>query len=130
MPTRFRLFAAAAIVVPSLAFVAAPARAAEAPQAAKADGQANDQATAADFIRFKSDPNGGGMLQTSIVRFADDKGDTVDLVGAIHIADHAYYDLLNERFKKYDSLLYEMVKPKDVDMARREAGGGGGGGGG
>ena len=124
---RFAPAALAAVAVSTAWLAPTPAaRAAAAEAPAKA---AADQASASDFIRFKSDPNGGGMLQTSITRYADDKGDTVDLIGAIHIADHAYYDLLNERFKRYDSLLYEMVKPKDVDMAHREAGGGGGGGG-
>ncbi len=33
----------------------------------------------------------------------------VDLIGAIHIADKSYYDTLNESFKGYDALLYEMV---------------------
>ena len=117
--------ALAAVALPATLLAPRPALADEAPAKAAADDDL--QATAADFIRFKSDPNGGGALQTSIVRYADDGGDTVDLIGAIHIADHAYYELLNERFKKYDSLLYEMVKPKDVDMARRAEGEGGGG---
>ena len=125
-------FALAAVALPAATLLAPrPALADEAPAKAAADApDADRQATAADFIRFKSDPNGGGVLQTSIVRYADDSGDTVDLIGAIHIADHAYYELLNERFKGYDSLLYEMVKPKDVDLARRAEGQGGGGGGG
>ena len=115
-----------AVAVPLVSLVSlAPRPAVAEPPAQRADAAA---AKSTDFIRFQSDPNGGGTLQTSIVRFADDKGDTVDLIGAVHIADHVYYELLNERFKGYDALLYEMVKPKDVDMAHREAGGGGGGG--
>ena len=32
---------------------------------------------------------------------------TVDLVGAIHIADKQYYEQLNQRFTTYDAVLYE-----------------------
>ncbi len=48
-------------------------------------------------------------LKTSIIQMRAPSGQTVDLVGAIHIADQAYYDGLNERFTKYDSVLYELV---------------------
>ena len=70
-------------------------------------------ATAADFVRFLDDGRGGGELQTSIVRYQDDAGDTVDLIGAIHIADPAYFRALSDRFDAYDALLYEQVKPRD-----------------
>ena len=48
-------------------------------------------------------------LKTAIIEMRAPSGQTVDLVGAIHIADQAYYDELNERFTKYDSVLYELV---------------------
>ena len=38
---------------------------------------------------------------------------TVDLIGAIHIGDKAYFQKLDNSFKKYDALLYEMVAEKD-----------------
>lgn len=61
-----------------------------------------------DFVRFKEgEPT--STLQTATVTFTDNKGLTVDLIGAIHIADESYYDALNESFKGYDDLLYEMV---------------------
>ena len=37
----------------------------------------------------------------------------------MHIADPAYFETLNQRFKEYDALLYEMVKPKGMDGVRR-----------
>lgn len=86
--------------------------------------QEADESTEARFLRFEDDPTGGGTLQTSIVRYANAEGATVDLIGAVHVGDRAYYDLLNERFKSYDALLYEMVKPRDADITRREPGGG------
>ena len=115
---------AALVAAGSLAFLSAPTTLRAQDAAARAD----QPATSADFLRFERDPTGGGTLQTSIVRYANDEGDVVDLIGAVHVGDRAYYELLNERFKQYDSLLYEMVKPKDVDMADRQAGGGSGGG--
>jgi hypothetical protein len=47
-------------------------------------------------------------LQTAVTRFEKD-GTTVDLVGVVHLADAAYFKTLNERFKAYDAVLYEMV---------------------
>jgi len=39
------------------------------------------------------------------------EGFQVDLIGAVHIADAAYYEELNERFEDYDALLFELVAP-------------------
>ena len=53
-------------------------------------------------------------LQMSIARYVPAAGDhllQVDLVGAIHIGDPAYYAELNERFRDYDVLLYELIAP-------------------
>lgn len=61
-----------------------------------------------EFIRFVEDAT-GARLQTGIATYRNKAGVTVDLIGAIHVADKAYYEKLNERFKGYDALLYEMV---------------------
>ncbi|MCA9237583.1 MAG: hypothetical protein KDA44_19050 [Planctomycetales bacterium] len=68
-------------------------------------------------------------METAIVRYvprADfdanrDPGDYprfVDLVGAVHIADKDYYDELNERFRGYDAVLYELVAPEGTVVER------------
>ncbi len=68
-------------------------------------------------------------MQTAIVRYvpaadydADKKPDGytryVDLVGAVHIADHAYYRELNRRFRSYDAVLYELVAPEGTIVPR------------
>ena len=48
---------------------------------------------------------------------------TVDLIGAVHIGDVAYYAAAQRRFEQYDALLYELVAPKGrsshVAAARR-----------
>jgi hypothetical protein len=74
-------------------------------------------ATDSKFIRFVADQSGGGSLDCSIVTYRNNDGVTVDLIGAVHVADKSFYDDLNKRFEQYDSLLYEMVKPKDADLA-------------
>ncbi|MDR0392262.1 MAG: TraB/GumN family protein [Planctomycetaceae bacterium] len=49
-------------------------------------------------------------IDTPIVKFIDKKkGLEVVLIGAIHIADKKYYDDLNDEFKKYDAVLFELV---------------------
>lgn len=53
-------------------------------------------------------------LQMSIASYVPAAGDgllQVDLVGAVHIGDPSYYAELNDRFRDYDVLLYELVAP-------------------
>ncbi len=62
-------------------------------------------------------------MQVAIASFLNDKtGVRVDLVGAIHIGDKAYYDALNKRFKDYDAVLFELVadprQAKDLAKAK------------
>lgn len=65
-------------------------------------------AASPDFIRFHEDDK-GAQLQTAIGTYRNAAGVTVELIGAVHIADPHYYDVLNHRFTKLDALLYEMV---------------------
>lgn len=59
-------------------------------------------------------------LQTAIIRYvpradfvpgqpAGEYGRFVDLIAAVHVADQQYYDALNDRFRGYDAVLYELV---------------------
>ena len=64
-------------------------------------------ARADGFIRVDEDDK-GARLQTAVTRYEKD-GTSVELIGAVHVADKAYYEKLNERFKGYDALLFEMV---------------------
>ncbi len=73
------------------------------------------------FTRFVEDDK-GARLQTGIATYQNQDGVTVDLIGAIHIADKAYYEKLNERFTQYDALLYEMVgEALEKRVARKKA---------
>lgn len=73
------------------------------------------------FIRVHRDDE-NVRLQTGITTYVKD-GITVDLIGAIHIADAKYYTQLNKEFTNYESLLFEMVggeklkQGKDGDKA-------------
>jgi len=55
------------------------------------------------------------QLQTSVIQYKKKKV-TVDLIGAVHIGDAKYYDKLNDLFKDYDVLLYELVAPGDEEI--------------
>ncbi len=59
------------------------------------------------FIRVDED-EAAARLQTAVTRYEKD-GTSVELIGAVHIADRGYYEKLNERFGGYDALLYEMI---------------------
>lgn len=60
------------------------------------------------FIRFTENDE-GGKLETSITKYQNAAGVTVDLIGAVHLGDAAYYKGLNEAFKGYDVVLFELV---------------------
>lgn len=83
-----------------------PAPAAATPGDQEAAGQAA-AAEGSDFIRVDEDEK-AARLQTALIRYEKD-GTTVDLVGAVHMADQAYYKRLNEIFAQYEAVLFEMV---------------------
>ena len=70
-----------------------------------------------DFLRI-SKPEGQrppASYDTAIVKFVDEKNNTeVHLIGVIHIGDEEYYTELNEIFKRYDAVLYELVAEEDT----------------
>lgn len=68
------------------------------------------------FVRFVKDGD-GGHLDTAVTSYK--KGETtVILYGAVHIADAAVYEDLNDRFTTCDVLLYELVGPPDYRPSR------------
>lgn len=75
-----------------------------------------------DYLRFHEHAK-GAALQVGIISLQHkETGAKVDLVGAVHIGDADYYRALNKDFKKYDAVLYEMVKPKDLDPGKLNQG--------
>lgn len=82
------------------------------------------------YVRVARDSDARPLaLETSVVTFIADggkyKGVTVELVGAVHVADRAYYQQLNKLFTEYDVLLYELVAPEGARIPKggREKGG-------
>lgn len=73
-----------------------------------------------NFIRFVEEDE-SDSLQTAVVSYESPQKVKVDLVGAIHIADKAYFDALNVRFKGYEAVLYELVGPSFEERGKPEA---------
>ena len=72
------------------------------------------------WLRFHKAPK-ADELQVAIGQFKNPKtGVQVDLVGAIHIGDRAYYQKLNKLFGQYDAVLFELVA--DPKRARNPRG--------
>ena len=75
------------------------------------------------FVRLVRNEKGEvTALQTAIVRYVpkdpNREGLQVDLVGAVHIGEKPYYEELNNRFEKYDSLLYELVADEGTKIQK------------
>jgi len=119
-----RLSAIAFAIGAWCAHAGAQATAAPAKRAAKeaaSSSAAKDPKLGQDWVRMQYDARGEALgMQTAVVRYVpsspaknpSQKGLEVDLIGAVHIADEAYYKQLNDRFKQYDVLLYELVAPE------------------
>ncbi len=82
------------------------------------------EVTKTEFIRVSVDDQDQPLaLQLAIVSYVPRSTNSnvrVDLVGAIHIGDAEYYDALNDRFKDYDAMLYELIAPKDTVINDRD----------
>lgn len=68
---------------------------------------------AEDIVPIKTVEKDGVIdkLQVAVVTYT--KGESnLQIIGTVHVADEVYYRMLNERFKKYDALLYELVAPE------------------
>jgi len=63
------------------------------------------------YIRYSKNP---GLLETSVITYKNPRGQTVDLISAVHIGSTAYYQALNQRFQTYDAVLYELVLPDEM----------------
>ncbi|WP_395377294.1 hypothetical protein [Marinicella sp. W31] len=75
-----------------------------------------------EFIRVKRASGVQEALQVAIVSYKkvglQDSDVVVDLVGAVHVGDKAYYADLNARFEDYDAVLYELVAPEGTRIPK------------
>ncbi len=87
-----------------------------------ADGQAFKKPKSTEFIRLRKDKDGTPIaLETAIVRYVPQSGEgglTLDLIGAVHVGDRAYYQKLNKRFEQYDAMLFELVAKKGTRIPK------------
>lgn len=74
------------------------------------------------FIRMQRSEKGEPRtLQTAITSYKLAERDVdlrVDLVGAVHVGDKAYYEALNKKFESYDVVLYELVAPQGTRIPK------------
>src|SRR5438270_7367729 len=73
------------------------------------------------FIRVRRDDNKKpAAMETGVFRYAaaSRPGISVDLIGAVHVGDKAYYDKLNDLFDQYDVVLYELVAPEGTRIPK------------
>jgi hypothetical protein len=96
-----------------------------------ANGQGSDPnpqaaAPAPDSIRYLERPDGRAELQTAVISLKNATGAQVDLVSAVHIADEAYFEAMNQLLATYDVVLYELVggpmEQRDEQKAATELG--------
>lgn len=77
--------------------------------------------TAERIIPIKVEEKDGTVNQLLVAVCTYTKGDvTLDVIGTVHIADAAYYQMLNKRFKSYDALCYELVAPEGKKPVKDE----------
>lgn len=81
------------------------------------------------FLRIERDAAGHELgMQTAIVRYESDdvarKEFVVDLIGAVHVGEKAYYEALNKQFESYDAVLYELVAPPGTRVPKGSKPGG------
>ena len=76
-----------------------------------------------NFIRVSKDDRGTlHSMDTAIATYEipAKKGKygtaTVDLVAVVHVGERDYYSLLNDRFKGYDAVLYELIAPENAPL--------------
>jgi hypothetical protein len=72
-----------------------------------------------EFVRVLKDGKKPVALQTANVRYQKPGvvgGPEVTLIGAVHIGEATYYSRLNQAFRKFDALLFEMVMDPDTDV--------------
>jgi hypothetical protein len=94
-----------------------PLSGAEPPPTNKAlAGDVKVDASSSKFLRLSRDTEGELVsMDTAIVRYAPSDGSvgvSVDLIGAVHFGEKAYYEALNKEFQNYDVVLYELVAPE------------------
>lgn len=84
-----------------------------------------DKESKPKFLRIDREEKSPRALQVAIASYeitsGPHKGKTVDLVGAVHVGSKQYYSELNQRFRNYDSVLYELVADPEVNKPAKRS---------
>lgn len=83
--------------------------------------QAKPRAKKGSLARYVKHTKGTGKLKTSIITYTNNAGQQLDLVSAVHVGTSSYYKTLNEKFKTYDAVLYELILPDEMAGQRLPA---------
>lgn len=70
------------------------------------------KAKLSDYVRLSS--GSANVLETAVVTMTGPRGQRLDLVSAVHLADPSYYQALNARFRGYQAVLYELILPAEM----------------
>jgi hypothetical protein len=87
--------------------------------AAKQSGEKGKAAEQLTYMRVRRDARERPLaLETATGHYVSTQGPpvTVDLIGAIHVGDADYYRKLNEKFRTYDKVLFELVMPEGQSL--------------
>lgn len=80
------------------------------------------------FLRVDREGKQPRALQVAIAKYeivsGPFQGAKVDLIGAVHVGTKQYYSDLNQRFRSYDSVLYELVADPEVNKPNQRTEGG------
>lgn len=72
------------------------------------------EAEAPEFLRLAEAEDGSlRALQVAVAEYRAADGTRLDLVGAVHVGDAAYFETLDRAFDDYDVVLFELVGDPD-----------------
>ncbi len=75
------------------------------------------------FARTSRSANGAPRaFETSIASYNCPNKVVVDLISAVHVGEVSYYVRLNEEFKGYDAVLYELIAPDGTKIEKERPG--------
>ena len=81
------------------------------------DGKKSE--THVGYVRVIHENGHPSAMETAITRFASKSGQTVDLVGVVHVGEASYYRELNKDLATYQAVLYELVAPHSMKGKKR-----------
>ena len=83
---------------------------------------ADDVPTPGAFLRYAPPGPDGGGLDIAITDYESPEGlPPVSLVGVVHVADAPYFERVQQALDGYSVVLYEAVRPTDLDVVAWQA---------